>query len=104
MKHSLLYTMGNQYTGLGGSVLDQHSTNILGEIKDITVLSILPIYRAPLKFTMKQKQKRSQKPYLLHCFSVHVLFLTELSNQKQLVTDWNAEYSGSSSSPYMSQH
>lgn len=70
MKHSLLHTMGNQRTGLGGSVLpweqctglggsvlDQHSTNTLGEIKEITVLCTLPIYRAPLKFTTKQKQE-----------------------------------------------
>lgn len=49
--------MGNQCTGLGGSVLDQHSTNTLGEIKEITVLCTLPIYRAPLKFTTKQKQE-----------------------------------------------
>lgn len=40
-----------------------------GEIQEITVLSTLPIYRAPSKFTTKQKQKRAQKPYLLHCFS-----------------------------------
>lgn len=53
MKHSLLHTMGNQCTDLGGFVLDHHSTNILGEIKEIRVLSTSPIY--PLKFTMKQK-------------------------------------------------
>lgn len=71
MKHSLLPTMGNQYTGSSGSVLDQYSANILEEIQEITVLATLPIYRAPLKFTMKQKQtkKKAQKPYLLHCFS-----------------------------------
>lgn len=69
IKHSLLPTMGNQCTGSCGSVPVQHSTDTLGEIQEITVLSTLLPYTLRLKFTMKQKQKGVQKPYLLHCFS-----------------------------------
>lgn len=81
--------------------------------QEITVLSTLPVYRAPLKFTTKQRQKRAQKPYLPHCFSIHVLFLSQLSNQKttsdrqECRIFWIPAPAGifcSSSSPYMSQH
>lgn len=51
-----------------------------------SVLATLPIQRAPLKFTMKQKQtnkkKKHRSPMSSTALAVHVLFLSELSNQK----------------------
>lgn len=58
MKHSLLHTMGNQYTGFGGSVVDQHSTNILGEIKEISPLHSIYL-QSPFKVHHETETKES---------------------------------------------
>jgi len=47
--------MGNQYTGSGGSVLAQHSTDTQA-IQEIPVLYTLLLYRPPFKVQYETKR------------------------------------------------
>jgi len=55
IKQPLPPTMGNQYTGSGGSVLAQHSTDTQA-IQEIPVLYTLLLYRPPFKVQYETKR------------------------------------------------